>query len=175
MNKTKRQSWDKNKFQASLLYFNTPLFNNVGTNFSITMLFLILVRDCLINMINRDLIYLFIDKSLTTYIMFINPVIFNGEWQPEGKIFPLLDSVLLCQLYFHLCNFIMLFIKHSSAQSYHLFDHLCRSVVQWGDQQQSPECKQKLSTKPLDFFSSVYLLTTYAIHLTRFYSSRSIS
>lgn len=73
-------------------------------------------------MLNRVLKYLFTDKSLTTCITFINPVIFSSGWQPEGKRFPLLGSVLLCQFYFHLCNFIMLFNKHSSTQSYHLFD-----------------------------------------------------
>ena len=41
-------------------------------------------------MLNGDLKYLFTDKSLTTCIMFINPGIFSGGWQPKGKRFPLL-------------------------------------------------------------------------------------
>lgn len=72
---------------------------------------------------------------------------------PEGKRFPLLRSVLPYQFYFHLCNFIIPFNKRSSALSYHLFDiwH-CKSVVHWGSQQHSPECKEKPSIKPLDFY-----------------------
>lgn len=149
------------------------MFDDVGINFSVTILFLNLVRECLIKMLNRDLKYLFTDKSLTTCITFINPVIFSGGWQPEGKRFPLLGSVPLCQFYFYLHHLIMPFNKHSSVQSYHLFDiWCCKSEV-------ANNNVQKAKRKPRQNHQIFFLLYIswwhYAISFTMFHSFKSIS
>lgn len=74
------------------------------------------------------------------------------------------------------CNVIMTFNKHISAQSYHLFDiWCCRSVGQWGGQQQSPEHRKNLSTNTLISFLLKISWLHYAIHLTMYYFLKNIS
>lgn len=109
-------------------------------------------------MLYRDLKYLFTDKSLTTCI---NPLDINGRWKPEGKIFSLLGSALLSHFYFHLCNVIMTFNKHISAQSYHHFDFWC---CQECDSMRWPITESRAQKESLDkypnFSSFAYLLIT---------------